>query len=94
MQKRCQRCGRIISTDDWYAYIRRKYCETCAADVHREQKANWIRELRRKTREENGIRRQLCEAQQEEIDRLRELLVIQRERNRALADELNEVTGK
>ena len=94
MQKRCQRCGRIISTDDWYAYISRKYCETCAADVHREQKANWAREFRRKNREQNKLTRQLCTAQQEEIGRLRKLLVIQRERNRALAEQLGEVTGK
>lgn len=94
MTKRCQRCGRSISTDDWYSFIRLKYCKQCAADVHREQKANWIRELRRKTREQNNLTKQLCTAQQEEIERLRELLVIQRERNRALADKLEEVTGR
>lgn len=94
MTKRCQRCGRSISTDDWYSYISRKYCKQCAADVHREQKAKWIRELRRKTREQNDVRKQLCTAQQEEIDRLRNMLAIQRERNRALAEELGEVTGK
>lgn len=71
-----------------------KYCKRCAEDVHREQKANWIRELRRKTREEHDLTRQLCKAQQDEIERLRQLLVIQRERNRALEAEIEEVTGR
>ena len=44
--------------------------------------------------EQNDVRKQLCTAQQEEIDRLRKLLVIQRDRNRALAEELEEVTGR
>ena len=71
-----------------------KYCKRCAKDVHREQKANWIRELRRKTREEHDLTRQLCKAQQDEIERLRQLLVIQRERNRALEAEIEEVAGR
>ena len=94
MTKRCQRCGALISTDDYYKFIRMKYCKRCAEDVHREQKANWIRELRRKTREEHDLTRQLCKAQQDEIERLRQLLVIQRERNRALEAEIEEVTGR
>lgn len=94
MTKRCQRCGRSISTDDWYAYISMKYCKPCAADVHREQKANWIRELRRKTREQNSLTKKLCTAQQEEIERLRDLLFIQKERNRALAEKLEEVESR
>lgn len=88
MRKRCQRCGACISTDDYYSYIRLKYCDKCAADVHREQKAAWARELRRKTRQQNDLTRQLCKAQQEEIERLRLLLVQQRERNRRLEAEL------
>ena len=88
MTKRCQRCGARISTDDYYKFIRIKDCTSCAEDVHREQTANWIRELRRKTREEHDLTRQLCKAQQDEIGRLRQLLVIQRERNRALEEEL------
>ena len=94
MTKRCQRCGRSISTDDWYSFIRMKYCKQCAADAHREQKASWAREFRRKNREQNKLTRQLCAAQQEEIGQLRKLLVIQRDRNRALAEELEEVTGR
>lgn len=79
MVKRCQRCGCEMRIDDWYAYIRRKYCKRCAADVHRMQNANRMHELRRITREQNLEVRKLCAAQQEELDRLRELVLKQRE---------------
>ena len=91
LTKSCQRCGRRISTDDWFAYIRLKYCTTCAADVHREQKANYAKELRRKTREQNALTRQLCKEQQQELETLRQLLAAQRDRNRVLTAELEEV---
>ena len=91
MTKRCQRCGRSISTDDWYAYISMKYCKPCASDVHREQKANYARELRRKTREKNELTRKLCQEQQQELETLRKLLAAQRDRNRVLSAELEEM---
>lgn len=91
MQKSCQRCGRRISTDDWYSFISTKYCKACAADVHREQKANYAKELRRKTRERNDLTRQLCKEQQQELETLRQLLAAQRDRNRVLTAELEEV---
>lgn len=90
MQKSCQRCGRHISTDDWYSFIATKYCKACAADVHREQKANYAKELRRKTRERNDLTRQLCKEQQQELETLRQLLAAQRDRNRVLTAELEE----
>ena len=90
LTKSCQRCGRRISTDDWYSYIRTKYCPSCAADVHREQKANYAKELRRKTREQNALTRQLCKEQQQELETLRQLLAAQRDRNRVLSAELEE----
>lgn len=65
--------------DDWYAYIRRKYCKRCAADVHRMQNANRMAELRRITRQQNAEVRKLCAAQQDELERLRELVLKQRE---------------
>lgn len=77
--KRCERCGADISTPDYYAQIRRKYCKVCAADVQRQQKAEWARELRRKTREQNALTRELCKAQAAEIEALRALVVRQRE---------------
>lgn len=79
MVKRCQRCGCEMHIDDWYSYIRRKYCKRCAADVHRMQNANRMAELRRITRQQNAEVRKLCAAQQEELDRLRELVIRQRE---------------
>ena len=94
MTKRCQRCGALISTDDYYKFIRMKYCRPCAENVHREQKAAWIKELRRKTREEHNLTKQLCKAQQEELVRLRQMLAIQRDRNRVLAAEIEEAGGR
>lgn len=74
----CVVCGKDISTDDYYASIRRKYCPKCYEDMHRMQKAEWARELRRKTREKNALTRQKCaelerqnEALRAEIIRLR-----------------------
>jgi hypothetical protein len=59
--------------------------------VHREQKANYAKELRRKTRERNALTRQLCKEQQQELETLRQLLAAQRDRNRVLTAELEEV---
>lgn len=90
MTKHCTRCGTLILTDDWYSFIRTKYCRRCAAEVRREQKAEWMREFRRKNREKNALARQLCVSQQEEIDRLRQLLAAQRERVRQLENQIEE----
>lgn len=84
MTKSCQQCGAVISADDWYAYIALKYCRSCAQEVRRRQQAEWMREYRRKRREQNALTRKLCAAQQEEIERLRAMLAIQRERVREL----------
>lgn len=87
MTKHCQRCGTSVDLDDWYAFISTKYCRRCAKDVRRQQQAEWARELRKKTREQNALTRQLCEAQQQEIERLRDLVLRQRERVRELEEE-------
>lgn len=84
--KRCELCGADISTPDHYSQIRRKYCETCAAEVHRQQKAEWARELRRKTRERNALTRELCKTQAEEIEALRAVVLRQREQLRSLEE--------
>ena len=81
MTKSCQQCGRTISSDDWYAFIRMKYCRACAAEIRRRQKAAWAKELRRKTRERNALTRELCRNQQREIALLR--MEVQRQRERA-----------
>lgn len=90
MTKQCMGCGADISTDDWYAFIRLKYCKRCAAAVHRMQKAAYARELRRTQREINNTTRELCQTQQEQLAKLRELLAIQREENRRLSAEIEE----
>ncbi|MBP5411144.1 MAG: hypothetical protein J6Y26_04430, partial [Lachnospiraceae bacterium] len=71
-----------------YEYISRKYCPLCAADVHRRQKAAYMRELRRKTREKHEAVQELCTAQQRELDLLRDLIQQQRENIRNLEEEL------
>ena len=88
MRKQCQRCGAAIEITDYYASLSTKYCRRCAGDVTRENKAAYMREFRRKQRESNALTRQLCEAQQQEIDRLRELIIRQRARVRELEEEL------
>ena len=90
MTKQCTRCGVSISTYDWYSFIITKYCRRCAAEVRREQQAAWMREFRRKNREKHALTRKLCESQQEEIDCLRQMLVIQRERVRQLENQIEE----
>jgi hypothetical protein len=47
-----------------------------------------MREFRRKQREQNALTRQLCSAQQEEIERLRMLVALEREKVRELTDEI------
>lgn len=88
MMKKCQECGGLIETDDWYEYIRRKYCRRCAEAVHRRQKAAYMAELRRKTREQHKVVQELCTAQQRELDLLRDLIQQQRENIRELEEEL------
>ena len=55
--KVCQRCGDRMIIANWYAAIATKYCRACAADVHREQTADALREMRRKARERRALER-------------------------------------
>lgn len=87
MKKSCEMCGGVIQTDDWYSFIRRKYCPACAAAVQRRQKADYARELRRKTREANKLTRELCRSQQQELDMLRQIVQNQKDRIRTLEEE-------
>lgn len=87
MLKRCQQCGREMDIDDWYAYIRRKYCPACAADVKRRQNANRMHQLRQITRQQNKEVRKICAAQQDELRRLREIVAEQRARISELTED-------
>ncbi len=89
MRKRCEECGGVIETEDWYEYISRKYCRRCAEAVHRRQKAAYMAELRRKTKEQRKAVQELCTAQQRELDLLRDLIIQQRENIRKLEEELS-----
>lgn len=84
MRKQCEQCGGVIELDDWYSFIRTKYCDSCRKDVKRRQSADRMRELRKKTRERNKITRELCDEQRKEIELLRMELIRQREINNAL----------
>lgn len=55
--KVCKRCGARMVIENWYAAIATKYCRACAADVHREQTADSLREMRRKARERRALER-------------------------------------
>lgn len=84
MEKSCEMCGGVIQIDDWYSYIRTKYCPACKKVARRMQERNRLQELRRKRREANALTRELCASQQREIELLRAELIRQRERNAAL----------
>lgn len=56
--KRCAQCGIVIAyeqTCDYYRYIRLRYCPHCAADVRRQQKADYMRRLRAQRREAHKL---------------------------------------
>lgn len=82
--KRCEICGADISTPDYYAMIRRKYCKECAAERKRQQKAEWQAKWRAAQREKNALTRELCKTQAAEIEALRDLVRKQREQLRSL----------
>ena len=90
-EKMCATCGRTIQIDDWYAFIRTKYCKRCAAEMLRIQKANWAREFRRKNREKNAAIKELCKARGEEIAALKNLIIRQREEISALEEETSKL---
>lgn len=87
MRKRCVICGAYQEIEDYYSYIRTKYCKRCAAEMQRLQKAAYARELRRKTREANQITRELCAAQRTEIELLRAELAMKRAEIRQLQED-------
>ena len=87
MVKLCKVCGGVIEADDWYSYIRMKYCPECAKTMRRIQEAERLRKLREEKRREHALLRELCASQQAEIELLRAELLRQRERTAALKRE-------
>lgn len=84
MEKQCAVCGRVIKSNDWYSFIRTKYCPDCKKMMRRLQERNRLQALREKRREANALTRELCASQQREIELLRAELIRQREWNAAL----------
>lgn len=79
LKKQCVRCGKGMEIEDWYAFIRTKYCPVCAEDVKREQAKFRMREVRRLSREKHALEHELCKRQRDEIERLRAEIVRLRE---------------
>lgn len=86
-KKYCEKCWKLISdinTADYFSHIRIKYCPECAKAIHNEQKALRMKSVRRMTRENHKLTKQLnnrlmqenellkrqLEAKREEIERL------------------------
>ena len=72
--KSCAMCGKEMHIENYFAAVPRKYCERCANEVKREKTAECLRELRRKTREENKIIREHNKALGDENMLLRQKL--------------------
>lgn len=79
MKKSCSMCGRVLNIEDWYAFIRTKYCDSCAKEMRRIQNANRMREFRRLAKEKARMHETLCKVQREEIERLRAEIISLRE---------------
>lgn len=84
MADKCVICGADISTPDYYAQIRRKYCQHCAAEVKREQMRDVMKRFRKRQREINTLTRQKCAEQEQLISALRDEVLRLREEIRKL----------
>lgn len=84
MADRCVICGADISTPDYYAQIRKKYCKQCAADVKRGQMRDAMKRFRKRRREMNTLTRQKCAEQEQLIAALRDEILRLREETRKL----------
>lgn len=82
-RKYCQKCCKLISdisTADYYSHIKIKYCKECAPKVDREKAAERMKAVRRKTRENNRLRRELNDKLLRENELLKRQLEQARER--------------
>ena len=80
--KKCERCGKLIGDayeTNYFAYIRMKYCSNCKIQVKREQDAQRMRDLRRKTREINKAKSEQLALLREENEMLRRRIIGMRE---------------
>ncbi len=80
--KRCAKCGVIISIlaeADYYSHIRKKYCSECASDMNRENARERAKRIRRITKENNKLSRELNNRLLQENELLRKRLEETRE---------------
>lgn len=62
--KKCEKCGEVIPreiTDNWYAYIRVKYCKKCAKQVNIEKTTERIKAARQRAKENRKLQKELAE---------------------------------
>lgn len=53
--KQCIRCGKILHIENFFAACPTKYCPECAKQTTAENKAEYLRNMRRKARERNQL---------------------------------------
>ena len=53
--KQCIRCGKILRIENFFAACPTKYCPECAKITAAENKAEYLRNMRRKARERNQL---------------------------------------
>lgn len=69
--KVCERCGKIMRIENWFAAIRTKYCPDCRKAVKQMQTANCMYEKRRKARERRNLEREKMRLLNDENEILR-----------------------
>lgn len=53
--KQCIRCGKLLKIENFFAACPTKYCPECARQTTAENKAEYLRNMRRKARERNQL---------------------------------------
>ena len=75
--KRCAQCGAVIAREletDYFRYIRLKYCQPCAQDVQRRQKAAYMQRLRAQRREAHRLTEEQNQLLKQENELLRQAI--------------------
>lgn len=82
-EKRCVRCGAVISrieSADYYSHIRIKYCRVCAPEMNRLNAAERSKRIRAQTKANNKLARELNDRLRQENELLKRQLEEARER--------------
>lgn len=70
--KQCIRCGKILHIENFFAACPTKYCPECAKQTTAENKAEYLRNMRRKARERNQLVKEQNRLLQDENELLRQ----------------------